>query len=204
MQAVETQSLILYHTDLRGEWPRTLARAFRARLPSARRLALGGCGETARASLAGIALAVRALSDLLARRVAPSEMVFAAGQKPRLTPAGSVSAQPDFSISHSGPWVGCAALCDGRVGFDLEWGNTARARDWVVREAALKATGEGVGALRAVRALEWPRGVAHWRGEPWQVLPVEVFPGASACIVSNGAARTFGAQALALEELFAA
>src|ERR1700741_880664 len=106
MQAVETQSLILYHTDLRGEWPRTLARAFSARLPYARRLALGGCGETARASLAGIALAVRALSDLLARRVAPSEMVFAAGQKPRLPPAPSVSAHPDFPHFHFRPGGG--------------------------------------------------------------------------------------------------
>jgi hypothetical protein len=203
MQAVETQSLILYHTDLRGEWPGALARAFSARLPYARRLAVSGPGESSRASLAGIALAVRALSDLLARRVAPSEIVFAPGEKPRLAPAGDGGAPPDFSISHSGPWVGCAALTDGRVGFDLEWGTSARLRDWVVREAALKASGEGVGALHAVRALEWPDGVAQWRGEPWQVMPVEVFPGAAACVVSNCAARTLGTQALALAELFA-
>src|SRR3981081_426642 len=30
MQAVESQTLILYHTDLRGEWPRAAARVARA------------------------------------------------------------------------------------------------------------------------------------------------------------------------------
>src|SRR5256886_16334255 len=45
MQAVESQTLILYHTDLRGEWPRDAARALAARLPYAKRLATGEIGR---------------------------------------------------------------------------------------------------------------------------------------------------------------
>src|ERR1700756_3865256 len=106
MQAVESQTLILYHTDLRGQWPAVAARSLARRLPYGKRLALGGGGEAARASLAGIALALRALGTLLGRAVSPGELVFARDEIPRFarTPA------PDFSISHSGPWVGCAAI----------------------------------------------------------------------------------------------
>jgi hypothetical protein len=220
MQAVESQSLILYHTDLRGEWPRARARAFATRLPYLRRLAVSGGGAAARSSLAGIALAVRALSHLLDQRVGVEEIRFVPGQKPRLAPRGTRAGgspgappglgdgdgdpPPDFSISHSGPWVGCAALTGGRVGFDLEWGTSARIRDWVVREATLKATGEGVRAAREVRALEWADGVTSWRGEHWHVERVELFAGASAAVVSSRLVRAVGAQAIALEELFAA
>ncbi|TLY97322.1 MAG: hypothetical protein E6K38_04515 [Gammaproteobacteria bacterium] len=62
MQAVESQTLILYHTDLRGQWPAAAARALAARLPYGKRLALGADERQQHASLAGIALALRALS----------------------------------------------------------------------------------------------------------------------------------------------
>src|SRR4029077_19594133 len=84
MQAVESQTLILYHTDLRGEWREAAARARRARLRYAKRLATGAAEAQARASLAGIALALRALSHVTGRAVTPDEIVFAPGEKPRL------------------------------------------------------------------------------------------------------------------------
>src|SRR5580693_1694481 len=136
MQAVESQTLILYHTDLRGQWPAAAARAFAARLPYARRLAANS-SDAARASLAGAALAVRAVGCAAEAATRPPEGCAA-----------------DFSISHSGPWVGCAALPCGRIGFDIEEGRDAGTREWVLREAALKATGEGLHALAAARTLE--------------------------------------------------
>src|SRR2546430_14464879 len=92
MQAVESQTLILHHTDLRGEWPRDAARALAARLPYAKRLATGADSPGARASLAGIALALRALSALTRRAVAPGEMGFAQGAQPALAHGGGARA----------------------------------------------------------------------------------------------------------------
>jgi len=43
----------------------------------------------------------------------------------------------------------------------------------------------------------------HWRGESWHVQRVELFAGASACVVSSLAVREIEARALALAELFA-
>src|SRR5579862_8646997 len=82
MQAVETETLILYHTDLRGEWPEEGARALAARLPYAKRLAVGSASARARESLAGIALALRALTAVTRREVRAGEMVFAGDAKP--------------------------------------------------------------------------------------------------------------------------
>jgi hypothetical protein len=221
MQAVESQNLILYQTDLRGQWPEAPARAFAARLPYARRIAARSTGERGRASLAGIALALRALGELLGRRVLAGELVFAAGVKPRLaTPAaravGEASLAPagvghaengaaamDFSISHSGPWVACAALTHGRVGLDIEMGTDAHIADWVVHEAALKASGAGLRALGEVRRLRLQEVRADWRGETWHVRRLQQFPGAAACVLSSVEVRTVEARALALAELFA-
>jgi hypothetical protein len=219
MQAVESETLILYHTDLRGQWPDAAAQAFTERLPYGRRLALRAAGAPQRASLAGIALALRALTRILGRRVRAGELVFAVGRKPRLAQhserlavaAGSApvavagtreSEPPDFSISHAASWVGCAALARGRVGFDVEADRGPRSADWVVREALLKAAGLGLGAAREVSALEVRAGRLDWRGERWHVQRLDVFAGACACIVSSVAVRQVRAQAIALTELF--
>jgi hypothetical protein len=219
MQAVESETLILYHTDLRGQWPEPAAQALAARLPYARRLAARAGGATQRASLAGIALALRALTRILGRRVRAGELVFAQGRKPRLVQhtgraaaivAGAPVAfagveptePPDFSISHAGPWAGCAALARGHVGFDVEPDSAPRSADWVVREALLKATGAGIGAAREVGALEVRDGCMYWRGERWHVQRLELFAGASACVVSSVAVRELQAHAVALAELF--
>jgi phosphopantetheinyl transferase len=218
MQAVESETLTLYHTALRGQWPETAARALAARLPYVRRLAAGRGTAQARASLAGIALALQALSQLLQRAVAPDEIAFAQGEKPRLAePARAAAAGgtlraacrapratgPDFSIAHSGPWVACAAVARGRVGLDVELGTEARIADWVVREAALKATGEGLRALRDVRELEWGRRHLCWRGARWHLQRLDLFPGASACVLTSGALATLDVRAVTLAELFA-
>ena len=195
------------------------------RLPYARRLAVSSGTAAAKASLAGIALALRALARLLGRRVGAGEILFAQGQKPRLTPlpppgaagaggaAGAAEATaaaatldrslPDFSISHSGPWVGCAAVGRGRVGFDVELGTDARIADWVLREAALKATGTGMRAARELRELELRDGRLYWRGEGWNVRRLALFPGTSACVLSSLALGAVAAQPVALAELFA-
>jgi hypothetical protein len=223
MQAVESQTLILYQTDLQGQWPESAARAFAAQLPYARRLALRGAHGTGPASLAGIALALRALAALLGRAVRPGEIVFAHGRKPRL--ASSVAASPvlltrepavaraeilhsdeetavDFSISHAGRWVACAALERARVGLDIEMGTDPRVTDWVVREAALKASGEGLRALHEVQDLIEQEGQLRWRGELWYLRRLEGFGGASACVVSSGEVSAVERHAIALAELF--
>jgi phosphopantetheinyl transferase len=195
MQAVESETLILYHTDLRGEWPRDAARALAARLPYGKRLATSADSPGARASLAGIALALRALTALTGRAVGPGEIVFAQGAKPRLA-----HACPDFSISHSGPWVGCAAVRCGRVGFDVEMGSGERIASFVAREAALKACGAGIRALREVRL---SAGRASCRGELMYAHALQLFPGAAACVMTSLAVPELGAHALSPAELFA-
>ena len=180
-----------------------------------------------RASLAGIALALRALARLIGRTVQAGEIVFAQGEKPRLATATvhrllasgeapATLARPlrpsediagddmavDFSISHTGPWVACAALARGCVGFDLEMGADARIAEWVAREAALKACGEGLRALQAVEDLHVREGRLHWRGGVWQVRRLEGFEGASACVVSSIEVDAVETQAIELAELF--
>lgn len=172
-----------------------------ARLPYGKRLATSADSPRARASLAGIALALRALSALTGRAVGPGEMLFAQGAKPRLAHACAARALcPDFSISHSGPWVGCAAVRCGRVGFDVEMGSGERIASFVAREAALKACGAGIGALREVRL---SAGRASCRGELMYAHALQLFAGAAACVMTSLAVPELGARALALEELFA-
>jgi hypothetical protein len=176
-----------------------------------------------RASLAGIALALRALTRLLGRTVQASEIVFAQGEKPRLAPPAALDARAaagaplrreraarcaeedtavDFSISHAGPWVACAALAHGRVGLDLEMGTGQRIAEWVVLEAALKASGEGVRALREVESLQVRDGRLSRRGGVWHVRSLEGFEGASACVVSSLEIRAVENHSLVLAELF--
>jgi hypothetical protein len=210
MQAVERETLILYHTDLRGEWPETAARAFARRLAYPRRVAAGADRDSARASLAGAALALQALTRLLGRAVQPRELTFARGEKPRLALDADLDADgagPDFSISHSGPWVGCAAVAHGDVGFDVELGTDTRRTHWVLREALLKAAGVGLRALADTRTVALDgAGVSRlrWRGVWWHLERLELFAGAAACAVSSRPLRDVETHAVALEALFAA
>ncbi|HYL02417.1 MAG TPA: hypothetical protein VEU54_03290 [Steroidobacteraceae bacterium] len=198
MQAVESQTLILYHSELRGEWPWSAARALAAALPYAKRIEVGAQPQRAPATLAGIALALRALSRLAGRPVAAAELRFPQHGKPHLGRAGE---RCDFSISHSGPWVACAAVAEGLVGFDLELGTDARHVEWAAREAALKACGAGIAAAPAVRL----RGDGAIFGRVrLHARTLALFPGAAACVMTSRALREVEARALTLGELFAA
>ncbi len=171
-------------------------------MPYARALALRSCSVAGRASLAGIALALRALTALLGRIVEPRELVFAPGEKPRLAASPAAPAGADFSISHTGPWAACAAMARGRVGFDLEEGTDARIAGWVVREAALKATGDGLRALRGLEQLALQADRLRWRGELWHVRRLEGFAGACACVVSSVKVRAVETRVIEARELF--
>jgi phosphopantetheinyl transferase len=194
MQAVESQTLILYHTDLRGQWPEKRARALAVRLPYLKRLAVSSGSERARASLAGVALALRALTRALGREVRASELIFAPEEKPRLAAAA------DFSVAHCGPLVGCAALRGARVGLDVELGSDARLQHWVAREAVVKAAGLG---MRAVNEVELSSAGARCRGEHWHARRLEQFPGAAACVMTSVALVAVEARQVPLAELFA-
>jgi hypothetical protein len=198
MQAVESQTLILYHSDLRGQWPVDAARALAARLPYAKRLEVAAHAAAAPATLAGVALALRAVSQLTGERVSPGELAFPDGGKPHL--ARTAGEEVDFSISHSGPWVGCAAVAHGQVGFDVELGTEARLSAWAAREAALKACGAPLSEARDVALLE---GGARCRGVALKALPLELFPGAAACVMTTLPVDRLEAHALTLAELFA-
>jgi phosphopantetheinyl transferase len=199
MQAIESQNLILYQTDLRGQWPQEAADAFARRLPYARRLALRAADQAGRASLAGIALALRALTRLLSRIVEPGEIHFAAGEKPRLA-----APEADFSISHAGPWAACAALRHGRVGLDLEVGTERRIADFVVREALLKASGAGLRAFQEIGDLSTDADQLRWRGELWRLRRIAAFEGACACVAASREVHAVETHAIALAQLFAA
>jgi hypothetical protein len=198
MQAVETETLILYHTDLRGEWPEEGARALAARLPYTKRLAVASASQRARESLAGIALALRALTQVMRRDVRAHELVFAADVKPHLTPAAPGD-DADFSIAHSAPFVGCAALASGRVGLDIEVGGGMRLEHLVAREAALKAAGLPLAAFPEV---ELEAGGARCRGVRWHARELAHFPGACACLMTSRPVAHIEARAVALADLF--
>ena len=201
MQAVESQTLILYHSDLRGQWPQEAAGALAARLPYAKRLEVAARAGAAPATLAGVALALRALTELTGSLVAPGALVFPAGGKPRLARAAAAAGgEPDFSVSHCGPWVGCAAVAHGLVGFDVELGSDARLAAWAAREAALKACGARLTEARDVELLE---GGARCRGVALRALPLELFPGVAACVMTSLPVGRVETRSVPLGELFA-
>src|SRR5215472_7651992 len=201
MQAVESQKLILYHSDLRGQWPQAAAQALASRLPYAKRLEVAAHASAAPATLAGVALALRALTELIGRRVAPGELAFPDGGKPHLARAAAgAGGEGDFSIGHSGPWVGCAAVAHGLVGFDVEEGSEPRLVAWAAREAALKACGAPLTEARDVELLE---DGARCRGVALFGAPFGLFPGAAACIMTSLPVVRVEARALTLAELFA-
>ncbi|HXZ60978.1 MAG TPA: hypothetical protein VEG26_12425 [Steroidobacteraceae bacterium] len=201
MQAVESQTLILYHSDLRGQWPQEAARQLAARLPYAKRLEVSAHAARAPATLAGVALALRSLERLTGVRVAPGELAFPEGGKPHLARAAAAAGdEPDFSISHSGPWVGCAAVAHGRVGFDVELGSEARLAAWAAREAALKACGAGLAEARDVELIG---SGARCRGVTLYATRPALFAGAAACIMTSLPVSDLEAHAVPLAELFA-
>ncbi len=177
------------------------ARALAAGLPYLKRLAVSSGTDRAHATLAGVALALRALTRALGREVRASELLFVTDEKPRLaSSAEPARAAADFSIAHSGPYVGCAALRGGRVGLDVELGSDAHLGNWVAREAVVKAAGLGV---RAVKDVELNGADARCRGEHWHARRLEQFAGAVACAMTSVAVAAVEARSVTLAELFA-
>jgi 4'-phosphopantetheinyl transferase len=197
MQVTENDSAILYYTALRGDWPEERAARFLRALAYAKRLATDAHEIEGRQTLAGVALARRALTAVLGREIAPRDFVFPDGGKPHVPGAA------DFSIAHSGAWVGCAVVANGLIGFDVErerpgieqtvrllctpeearnlTPQTALSR-WVATEAALKAHGASV---REAQKVEFHAGRASFRGQPLHRTDVHVFEGAAACIMTS-------------------
>jgi phosphopantetheinyl transferase len=214
MQVTENGTAILYYSDLRGHWPDAEAARFQRSLAYAKRLATDAQEIEGRQTLAGVSLARRALMAMLGRDVAARELVFPDGRKPHVPGA------PDFSIAHSGPWVGCAIAAAGRVGFDVECERpgieqtirvlcgpeeaqtltpqTALVR-WVVTEAALKAHGASVHDALDV---EFRAGQVFFRGEPLYRTDVHVFEGAAACVMTSQPVRAVETVRIELAELF--
>ena len=134
-------------------------------------------------------------------RVGAADLAFPDGGKPRLARAlEGGSDTPDFSISHSGPWVGCAAVAQGLVGFDVEEGTDARLAAWAAREAALKACGAGIAEAGDVVLLE---DGARCRGVALSSIALGLFPGAVACLMTSHPVERIDARRVSLAELFA-
>ncbi len=170
-------------------------------MPYLKRLAVSSGTERAHATLAGVALALRALTRALGRDVHASELIFAPDEKPRLaSPAEPARAAADFSVAHSGPYVGCAALRGGRVGLDVEVGSEAHLENWVAREAVVKAAGLG---MRALKDVELNGAGARCRSEHWHARRLEQFAGAVACVMTSVAIVAVEARPVPLAELFA-
>lgn len=146
--------LVLHAALPEGPAPSALRRLLE-RLPYERRLELERRDERGRcASLAGVHLALAGAERLLERPVAPGELRFIDGAKPRL------AAGPLFSISHGTGRVGVALSVSADVGFDLEEmravegrtrADAAKLARWTATEAVLKAAGRGLREARAVR-----------------------------------------------------
>jgi hypothetical protein len=79
-------------------------------------------------------------------------------------------------------------------------GSGERIASFVAREAAVKACGAGIGALREVCL---SAGRASCRGELMYAQALQLFPGAAACVMTSLAVPGLTARALSLQELFA-
>lgn len=190
----------------RDEW---LA-AWLPRLPPAKRVAIRRLRRDAdrHASVLGIALLAAALR---ARgcEFAPWTLEYPDHGKPRLPAA------PDFSIAHADGLVACALAHAGRVGLDVERCDAVRAEQlrlvldarerervasgaltpadaWVMKEAVLKAAGEGAAHARAV-ALHDDR--ATFAGRDYRLVRVALASTHVAWLATDDVACGDGARA---------
>lgn len=215
MQGNEATQIVLFYSDLRERWPQEEAARLQRSLPYAKRLSTRTDFPQVRATLAGIALALQVLRHLAARAVDARELRFPAGGKPY------ADSLPDFSVSHSGDWVACAAASRGRIGLDIEaaralepcalrlvapeegsgpFRETEALRLWAAKEAALKAVGASLAEAAAVRVGET---FVAWRGQYLFRRNLETFAPDAACIVTSEPAGEIAIRRLELEEAFA-
>ena len=198
---------ILYYTRLDEPAAHEALESLAARLPYARLQSLDAAPHARVASLTGIALAMQALRDLLEREVSPSALRFPAGGKPYMPGA------PDFSVSHSGALVACAAAWHGVVGLDIEsdprdeeislravcsdtemtWAREAGTRSvWVRKEAALKALG---GTLTEIATVRLNAAGARFRRRQFFCHDIAIEPACVGCIMASDPAASFAPQA---------
>jgi hypothetical protein len=174
---MSVNQVILAYSYQPRQLPPRLHAVLRERLPYGRRMRLRGDLRAQALTLAGIELARRLLGAASGREVAAAELRFPHGGKPH------APGLPDFSISHSGAWVGCAVVSSGRVGLDLEEcvrGSQAHdLEDWTAREAVIKAASA---SLDAAAAVVITGAAAEFAGRRWCLLAPEAPPGCTACI----------------------
>jgi 4'-phosphopantetheinyl transferase len=173
---------IIYYRSLDGSLAAALRARWLVRLPYGKRREVErSSAGAASATLAGIDLLAHAARALGYPAFDAGQLEFPARGKPRW-PGG-----PEFSISHAGGYVACAAARGARVGIDLEVRGRVRpevlrrvasaaelarfgrhadgaTRLWTRKEAVVKAEGGSVFEAAAVVVHE---DSADFRGRRW-------------------------------------
>jgi phosphopantetheinyl transferase len=133
------------------------------------------CASKARQTVLGRAMA-RQLIESMTGLYGPDWTINTDGKCRPFAVDGNGRQGPDFSISHSGPWVACAATDQGSIGIDIEVlgigrsfkeiadafftpeeqsliaaeGQAAFYDIWTMREAIGKGKGDGIAAALAI------------------------------------------------------
>jgi 4'-phosphopantetheinyl transferase len=143
------------------------------------------------------------------KKCTPREIIFEFAKHGKPCLKGEPSSGVQFNLSHSGDMVAVAVSCGRRVGIDIEkirdnisesdlstrfFSDTEIAaihtelffRIWTRKEAFLKATGDGIGGLSGSPDLR-NKGIVSLKGTAWQVHDLELSPGYSAALATEGA-----------------
>ena len=176
---------MIAYVQLPGQLPPAVAAQLRAAVPYGRRMRLAPEGDTARASLLGMALARLLLAQVHSASPASIPLRFPYRRKP-FSPGHA-----DFSLSHSGHWLAGIACASARVGLDIETctpavGMTGGAGrdlgDWTAREAVLKARGS---SLEQINEVQVHATHCLYQHERWCLMRPEAPAGLIAAVVSE-------------------
>ncbi len=206
-----TQHVSLHYAAVPSQLAESLEAEWLPRLPPPKAAAIRRLRLAAdrNASLLGIALLAAACAEL-GTEFDPAALEYPGDGKPQLRGG------PDFSISHTRGLVACAAAASGRVGLDIETSGSVTARvagrilsteeravvergalsstdAWVIKEAVVKLTGRGIGALQLV-ALQ--AAGATLGGERYWLESVEMPDGYVAWLASDHATRQVAVHAV--------
>jgi phosphopantetheinyl transferase len=176
---------IVAYVKLPDQLPPQAAAQLRAAVPYGRRMRLAPEGDTASASLLGMALARVLLAQMHGTSPASIPLQFPYRSKP-FSPG-----RAHFSLSHSGQWLAGIACASARVGLDIEVRTPAAAAlagagrdlgDWTAREAVVKARGSGLVQINEVQVHEAYCLCQH---ERWYLMRPAVPAGLIAAVVSE-------------------